>query len=97
MTLRADRGRSTTGGEQTQLHDDVLLTRAAQGKDPELRIQSDYVLLLSQEEIARTDRPVKITQGGSTLTGVGMEFNNSTRVLTVFSRVRGVWATSPER
>jgi lipopolysaccharide export system protein LptC len=97
MTLRADRGRSTAAGEQTQLHDNVLLTRAAQGTTPALRIETDYVLLLSAEDVAKTDRPVRITYGTSSLTGVGMEFDNSSRVLNVLSNVRGVWTPPPDR
>ncbi len=97
VTLRADRGDASAAGERTHLHDNVLLTRAAEGTKPELRVATDYVLVLANEDIARTDRPVKITYGKSSLTGVGMEFNNSTRVLNVLSNVRGVWAPPPDR
>lgn len=96
VTLRADRGRSTSGGERTDLHGDVVLTRAAQDDRPALRVETDHVVLLSLEDVARTDRPVRILYGESSLTGVGMEFNNSTRVLNVLSDVRGVW-TAPSR
>jgi len=92
VTLRADRGRSTRDGEQTHLHDHVVMTRAAAGDKPELQVRTDYVLVLANEDVARTDRPVEITYGGSSLTGVGMEFNNAARVLNVRSQVRGVWA-----
>ena len=45
--------------------------------------------------VARTDRPVRIERNGSVLTGVGMEFNNAARSLTVDSRVRGTWTFAP--
>ena len=96
VTIRAERGRASTGGQQTQLFGDVLLTRAGRGGDPPLRIETDYVLLLPEEDIARTDRPVRIVRGSSSLTGVGMEFNNAARVLEVRSKVHGVWA-APSR
>lgn len=92
VTLRSDRGEATSGGQQTRLFGNVLLTRTGQDGKADLRVETEYVLLLAEEDIARTDRPVRITQGASSLTGVGMEFNNSARVLQVHSRVRGVWA-----
>jgi lipopolysaccharide export system protein LptC len=97
VTLSAERGAASAAGEKTHLYDNVLLKRAAQGPKPALRVETDYVLVLANEDIARTDRPVTITQGTSSLTGVGMEFNNSTRVLNVFSNVRGVWTPPPDR
>lgn len=97
VTLRADRGQASSGGQQTQLFDHVVLTRAGQGGKPELRVETDYVLLLPEDDIARTHRPVKITQGGSSLTGVGMEFNNAARLLQVRSKVQGVWAAPEQR
>ena len=96
VTLNADRGRSTSEGIETHLYDNVVLTRAAVGDNPLLRATTEYVLLLSEDDIARTDRPVKITNGPSTLTGVGMEFNNSTRQFEVLSQVKGTWV-APER
>jgi lipopolysaccharide export system protein LptC len=92
VTLRADRGEASRRGEQTHLRDNVVLTRAASGDQPEMTLTTDHLLLLTEEDIARTDRPVRIEYGRSSLTGVGMEFNNATRVLTVRSKVRGVWA-----
>jgi len=97
VTLRAARGRSTNEGERTELFDDVVLTRAAAGDKPALQVETDYVLMLGNEDIARTDRPVRVTSGDSSLTGVGMEFNNSTRVLNVLSNVRGIWTAPPRR
>lgn len=97
VTLRAERGMATSGGQQTHLHDAVRLTRAAHGDQPALRIDTDYVLVLPDEDLARTDRPVRITYGASSLTGVGMEFDNAARVLKVQSRVQGVWAAPASR
>jgi lipopolysaccharide export system protein LptC len=100
MTLSANQGRSTREAEQTHLYGAVRLTRAATDKRPEMRMDSDYVLVLAEQEIARTDRPVRITSGASWLTGVGMEFDNRTQRLDLLSQVRGTWiserTTKPE-
>ncbi|HOA92739.1 MAG TPA: LPS export ABC transporter periplasmic protein LptC [Quisquiliibacterium sp.] len=97
VTLSAQRGRTDTGAEATHLYDDVRLVRAGVRGEPPLQVDTEYVLLLTRENIARSDREVRITRGASSLTGVGMEFDNAARVLTVQSRVRGVWTTPEQR
>lgn len=92
VTLRSDRGRATSGGDEIHLHDNVRLVRAAHGDDPRLQVDTEFALVLPEQNIARTDHPVRIQWGASTLTGVGMEFDNSARVLKVHSKVHGVWA-----
>lgn len=91
VTVRADRGRANAQAERTELFGNVVLTRAPQGKYQELRIETDYALVLPDPQIARTDRPVRITSGPSFLTGVGMEYDNIARTLRVDSRARGSW------
>jgi len=95
VSLVAARGRATGQGERIELFDAVRLTRAAEGERPELTVDTDYVVLVPDEDVARTDRPVHIRYGASSLTGVGMEFNNAARVLQVRSQVRGVWTATP--
>lgn len=97
VTLRAARGRAVSEGQRTELFDDVVLTRAGSDGKPSLRVETEYALLLRDENVARSDRPVRVLYGDSSLTGIGMEFNNETRVLNVLSHVRGVWAAPPKR
>jgi len=97
VRLHADRGRTDASGQVTHLHGNVLLTRAAQADRPELQVRTDYAKLLADQEIAITDRPVTIRHGESSLTGIGMEFNNSTRVLDVHSAVRGTWVAQQRK
>ena len=91
VTLSAERGRTQGSGDETLLEGDVVLTRAASEGAAPLRLSTDAVVLLTGREIARTDRPVRIEQGGSVLTGVGMEFDNPSRTLQLFGSVRGLW------
>lgn len=97
VTLRAERGRAEGDGERTHLYDDVLLTRAPTEGKPSLKVTTDYVLLLSKEDVARTDRPVRIEQGQSVLTGIGMDFYNEDRRLDVRSDVQGTWTQPAPR
>jgi lipopolysaccharide export system protein LptC len=96
LRLVADTGTSTSGGIETHLYGDVVMTREAAEGEPPLTVRTDYVVLYSQTEIAKTHRPVEIDRGGSILTGVGMEFDNAARSLTVDSQVRGTWQLAPK-
>ena len=91
ITLSANRGRTSGKGEQTHLHDRVVLTRAGDPGKPPLRLTTDYLLLLADRDIARTDQRVRIEYGDSVLTGVGMEFDNAARSLELLSKVEGRW------
>lgn len=95
VTLHADRGRADKGGKLTELFDNVRLTRASAADRPALRVLTDYVMLLSDEDVARTDRPVRIEFGQSVLTGVGMDFYNADRRLEIRSAVQGTWNEPP--
>lgn len=96
LRMVADTGTSTTGGVETRLSGHVVMTRAATAIEPTMTIHTDYVVLYSATEIAKTDRPVRIERGASVLTGVGMEFNNAARSLIVDSEVHGTWQPLPK-
>jgi lipopolysaccharide export system protein LptC len=95
LRVVSDRGRSGSDGVETHLDGNVVMTREAGDGDPAMTIRTDHVVIYSDTEIAKTDRPVTIERGGSTLTGVGMQFDNPARSLTVDSQVRGIWQPPP--
>ncbi len=96
VTLNAERGRANAGGEITELYDTVRLTRAAAEDKPAMRVFTEYVKLLSKDDVAQTDRPVRIEFGQSVLTGVGMDFYNADRRLELRSSVKGTWNEPPK-
>lgn len=95
LKMVGDTGTSSADGIETHLHGNVVITRDASPNEPAMTVRTDHLVIFSNTEIARTDRPVTIERGASTLTGVGMEFDNSARSLTVDSRVRGLWQPAP--
>lgn len=78
-------------GEHIQLREEVRVTRAG------LAGKADTVLLTSrldaypEEEFARNDEPVTITQGLSQVTGSGMQANNKTGVYVLEGPVHGIF------
>ncbi len=91
VTISATRGSATSKGEQTDLHGQVELLRAGGEGKPPLRVSTDHVRILPEQDLALTERPVRIESGDSVLTGVGMRFNNADRTLDVLSRVQSRW------
>lgn len=89
MTVRAARGKLSRDGEDIFLYDNVVLHReAGAGKGP-ATLTTEYLQVTRDRSIARTDREVKITEEGRSLTGRGMEYNNETRHFSLQSDVRG--------
>ncbi|MFN7643968.1 MAG: LPS export ABC transporter periplasmic protein LptC [Burkholderiales bacterium] len=90
ITITANRGRLIQGGEEARLSGNVVLTRAATDRAAPMKVETEYAVVLPDEDIVRTDWPVALIQGGQQLNGVGMELNNRTRQLRVDSQVRVV-------
>lgn len=91
LTLSADRAIASAQGEETVLSGNVVLTRPANADKPELVVKTQRLTLVADNEMARTDEPVTIWQGNAKLAATGMEFDNLTRNLRLFSQVRGLW------
>jgi len=91
LRIRAERGTVTKNGEEVRLYGDVRIVREASGTRPELRVETAYLQVFPKKDIARTPEPVVITQGGSRLTGVGMEYNHKTRAIDLNGRVNGTF------
>jgi lipopolysaccharide export system protein LptC len=92
VTVRAKRARANADGDVTELFEEVELVREASGKDPQVRVTTESLVLYTQEEVARSTQAVKIEYASSVLTGVGMEFNHASRQFSLNSSVRGSFA-----
>jgi lipopolysaccharide export system protein LptC len=81
FSVRAERGQLSRDGDEIFLYGDVLLVRDASPERPEARMSSEFLHVLRDRSLVRTDREVKIVEGGVSLTGRGMEYNNASREL----------------
>jgi lipopolysaccharide export system protein LptC len=88
LTVRANRGVVTRDYEEAQFYDNVQLVRTQKDAADPLRVRSDYLHVLIKSDVVRSDRPVTITQGSSTLSGTGMEYDRKSGRLSVLSDVR---------
>jgi lipopolysaccharide export system protein LptC len=81
LTVRADRGQLSRDGDEIFLYGSVLLVRDATPEKPEARMTTEFLHILRDRSLVRSDRPVKFVEGGRSLTGRGMEYNNESREL----------------
>ncbi len=89
VTVTAKTALLSSNGENAYLTDDVRLVRAARNGDGELVMETNWLHVMPEEHIARTDRPVRIADANMLITAVGLELNSETRILKLHSNVRG--------
>jgi len=91
VTITANEAVVSNNGEHVYFQDDVRVTRAPYANQSELLVRTDFLHVIPDQNIARTDRTVTITDASTTVTAVGFEINNDTRVIKLRSRVRGTY------
>ena len=90
-TMRAERGQVNSDSTQVHLYDNVRLDRPASASADAVHVRSEYLLLLPDDDVVKTDKPVEIVTGRSKLTGTGMFANNATREFRLTSNVHGTY------
>jgi len=93
VTIRADHGLLSNDGETADFTGGVLVRRLAYGDEPELSLRTNFLQVIPDQDLAKTDQEVTLTRGNSTLKSVGLEFNNATRSVKLLSQVRGSFET----
>jgi len=93
----ANRGTINRQGEEAFLYGNVLVMREATPAEPELRVRTESLHILAGQGILRTNQSVTITDGRSTLTGVGMIINKGKQEFTLQSQVRGTFDAASRR
>lgn len=91
MTMQAERARVTGDNSEVHLYDNVRLERPGTPTSEPLHMRSEYLLVLPDDDVMKTDKPVVITTGRGRLSGTGMFANNATREFTLSSNVHGTY------
>ena len=89
LTVTADRGELSQDGVDVFLRRNVLVVRDARDPTPEQRIRTEFLHVVREKSVVRTDLDVLITQPDREIRGRGMEYNNDTGQLFLRERVRG--------
>jgi len=91
VTASANRGTINRHGEEAFLYGNVLISREATPQQPEFHARTEFLHVLAEQGISRTDHTVTITEGRSILTGVGMVVDKNRRQFTLQSQVKGIF------
>jgi lipopolysaccharide export system protein LptC len=87
--VRSDEGMVSKDGEHVYFKDDVEVTREAKGEQSTLTVTTDYLHVIPEKHVAKTSKPVVISNDELRVTAVGMELNSETRRLELHSNVKG--------
>lgn len=87
MTLRSRTAHINSDHSEIRLHDDVHLERPQTRDSESLTVDSEFMLVLPDQDIVKTDRAVRARLGDSLMTGSGMIADNQQRSLTVHGPV----------
>jgi lipopolysaccharide export system protein LptC len=103
VRLSADRGITTSGGEEVRLYDNVEVFRAGDkaalphdAGAQDLRATTSYLRARPDEDTADTPERVVIHDGQSILIGTGMDADNRYRNMHLHSAVTGTYIQAPQ-
>lgn len=87
--VEALRGYVASNGEQVQLVDKVKVTRQAFAEKGEMTVETEYLNILPNQDLVKTDKPVVIKQAPNTVIyATGMVYEKNTRTVTLLHKVR---------
>jgi len=91
LSITSRTARVSSGGEHIYFETDVRATRAAYANRSELVMETSYLHVTPDEHIARTDRPVTISDAHTVARAIGLELNSETRIVKFLSQFRGTF------
>lgn len=89
MVMRSDSARINSDSSEVRMSGNVDIDRPAFGPTAHFHLKSTYLVLLPDDDIMKTDKPVELLLGTTILNGTGMVANNATRQFDLSNRVHG--------
>ena len=93
VTIRSETAEAMQGGDDVFFRGDVQIIRSAYASNAELGVFTSFLHVIPDKDLAKTDKPVRMVEGNSTASSVGLEFNNATREIKLLSEVKASYAT----
>lgn len=88
VQLKADQAKMSANGEDIYLSGNVVVVRNAGKGRGETTMTTNILHLIPDDDIARTDEPVVISETNAVIRAVGMEMNNRSGITQLLSRVK---------
>ncbi|MEY4083181.1 MAG: hypothetical protein RL483_550 [Pseudomonadota bacterium] len=90
VTAKSRKALVSADQNEVVLEGSVVIRREASEKDPALRVETETLTFLSDQEIAQTAAPVMVYRGVQTLYGVGLRLDEKTDRLQILADTRMV-------
>ena len=91
MAMRAERAVVEHSTNRIHMYQDVQMDRPASANAEHFHLDTEYLLMLPDEDVMQTDKEVTLKLGQTRLHGVGMLVNNATRQFHMSHQVRGFY------
>lgn len=91
MTMTANHAHVNQNQSQVDLSGNVEIVRPGAANAQPLHISTQALTLLTDDEIARTDKPIRMVMGSATVDAVGMVANNATQQIQLGGRGRAIY------
>lgn len=89
LHIQSLKGLISKDGEHAYFTGNVLVTREAYNDKSAMTLATSYLHVIPDKDLALTDRPVTIRDAHTNVDAVGLELNNKTHVMKLYSRVKG--------
>jgi lipopolysaccharide export system protein LptC len=90
MQVNADHAKMSSKGEDVYLTGNVMVLRNGGKGREETTMTTSLLHLVPDKDIAKTDKPVVITEKNAVINAVGMEMNSRTQTTQLLSKVKVV-------
>lgn len=84
----AEHATISSKGDEVFLRDNVKVLRDASAQQDQMTLQTEYLHIIPDRELADTDRAVTIVNTHSIVHAIGMEMDSRTRTLKLLSQVK---------
>ena len=91
VTVTSRDAHMSGNGENVYFENDVRVVRASVADQSELVLETPYLHVIPDANVAKTHRTVTIRNGTGVVNASGFELNSQTRVLNLRGRVKGVY------
>lgn len=91
ITVTSREAKVSPNGENLYFTNDVRVVRAPERNESELVLETSYLHVIPDDNVAKTDRPVTIRNASGVVAASGLELNSESRTMELRGRVKGVF------
>lgn len=95
ISMRAERATANHDGSNIHMISHVQIDRPQTATSDPLHVDTEYLLILPNDDVMQTDKAVGITLGASIMNGVGMTLDNATRKFRIDKLAHIIYRTKP--